>query len=350
MSKGIITADWHCGVRGDSDVFHVIFTEWVKDFLVPNIKKEEAKYLFVLADLFDNQNAINSKTINVTQDAIDYIVAECPDLTVYILMGNHDIYFRNKRDISSLRILDNKHDNVIIVKDILRLKEAGKEIVLSPWLIEKEEVDELFSIPADVCMGHFEINGFDLLKGIKEKKGIEPTRFKSTFAKTFSGHFHIRQELSHIFYVGNPFQMDWKDFGNDKGLTVLDFKTLKTKFIHNDVSPIFTKIYLSQIKNKTIKLAKEVTGNFVQLVIDDKCSEKLLIGLQELVLTKNPRTFDIEGLFDDAMPDLGDDDVDLTRPLEYLVSFIQECDVPDGIDKDILVKTVNDIYTRVQSD
>lgn len=349
MSKAIITADWHCGVRGDSAIFHNIFIDWIENFLVPKIKEEKVNYLFILADLFDNQNAINTLTINITQDAFDYIISNCPELKIYIMMGNHDIYFRNKRDISSLRIIDNKHENIVIVKDITRIKDSGKEIVLSPWLINDEEVDDLFSKTADICMGHFEINGFDLLKGIKEKKGLEPAKFKKQFAKTFSGHFHIRQELNNIMYVGNPFQMDWKDFGNEKGLTLLDFKTLKTRFIPNDISPIFNKIYLTQIKNKTIKLTEEVAGNFVQLIIDDKCSEKLLIGLQELILSKNPRSFDIEGLYDDTLPN-EIDDADLTKPLEYLLSYVSECEVPDSIDKDKLIKTINNIYTRVQSD
>lgn len=345
--KAIITSDWHVGVRGDSDLFHDIFLTWVSDFLIPNIEKEKAEHLFMLGDFFNNRNTTNNKTINVAIEAIDKIFEVFPDLTISILAGNHDLYYKSSRDISSLRILENRYENLSIEKEIYRVTLGNKKFVLCPWLVSPEEVDELFSKKADICLGHFEINDFRLVGGIKEKKGLSPAKFRKTFGKTFSGHFHINQEDDNITYVGNPFETDWKDYNNEKVLYVLDCESGDVKTISNNISPKHVKVYLSQIKNGSIEL-KTLKNSFVKLIIDDDCTEKGLKKIQDVIYKKNPLSLDIEGFNEDANIVVGDMENDLTSPFDYLVSFIQDYeDFPDSIDKDELVKMTTGIYNKV---
>ena len=145
MSKALITSDWHIGVRGDSDTYHDIFLDWLHNFLIPTIEEEKVDYLFILADFFNNRNAINTKTINVAIDAMESIVDKFPKLKILLITGNHDIYYKNTRDISSLRMFDNIHPNFEIVKDIKRFTVDGKSLVMCPWIINSDESKKLFS-------------------------------------------------------------------------------------------------------------------------------------------------------------------------------------------------------------
>lgn len=344
--KALITSDWHVGVRGDSETYHNIFINWMENFLIPTIKEEEVDYLFILADFFNNRNTINTKTICIAIDAMQNIFVEFPDLKVILDTGNHDIYHKNSLEISSLNMFENMHDNFEIVKKIKRFSINGKDLVMCPWIINSDDADELFSKPADYCFGHFEINGFEMVSGITERNGLNPSKFRDTFGKTFSGHFHIRQESEGILYVGNPYHMNKNDCGNEKGVYILDFKNDKLKFVLNKISPQYKKVLLSQIKNKTVK-GSDLTNNFVQLIIDDVCTEKYLTKLQEKINKKDALTLEIEGFNDEEieMPDAVE--TNLSDPLDYLNEFINETEFSSDIDKHDLIKLSKEIHIEI---
>jgi DNA repair exonuclease SbcCD nuclease subunit len=345
--KALITSDWHVGVRGDSDTYHDIFLDWLENFLIPTIQENNIDYLFILADFFNNRNAINTKTINIAIDCFESIVTEFPDLNIELLTGNHDIYYKNTRNISSLRMFENTHPNFKVVKDIKRFSIDNKDVVLCPWIINSDEAKELFSQKADYCFGHFEINGFELVSGVTEKTGLDASKFKKAFGKTFSGHFHIRQESDGITYVGNPFHMDWGDCGNEKGVYILNFRSGDLDFIPNTMSPQYKKVLLSQIKNKTVT-SSDLAHNFVKLTIDEDVTEKAVLKLQEKILTKNLLSLTIDG-FDDGEIETPDEmDENLSNPLEYLNVFIKESEFSDDIDKLELIKLSHEIHGEVQ--
>lgn len=345
--KALITSDWHVGVRGDSDTYHDIYLDWIENFLVPTIRENNIDYLFILGDFFNNRNTVCSKTINIALDSMGTITEEFPDLNIQLITGNHDIYYKNTRNISSLRVFENTHPNFKVVNDIKRLSIDNKEIVLCPWIINSDESKELFSKKADYCFGHFEINGFELVSGVTEKTGLDASKFKKMFGKTFSGHFHIKQEQDGITYVGNPFHMDWGDCGNEKGVYILNFRNGDLDFIPNTISPQYKKVLLSQIKNKTIK-GSDLAHNFVKLTIDEDITEKAVLKLQEKILSKNLLSLTIDGFDDGEIETPEEMDENLSNPLEYLNAFINESEFSDDIDKLELIKLSQEIHGEVQ--
>ena len=344
--KALITSDWHVGVRGDSDTYHKIYLDWINDFLIPTIRENNIDYLFNLGDFFNNRNTVCSKTINVAMDSIETICNEFPDLKIFLLTGNHDIYYKNTRDISSLRVFENTFPNFKIVNEMKRLKIDGKDIVLCPWIINSDESKELFSKKADYCLGHFEINGFELVSGVTEKTGLDASKFKKKFGKTLSGHFHLRQESDGIMYVGNPFHTSWNDCGDQKGIYILNFRNDDLDFIPNTISPEYKKVLLSQIKNKTVK-GSDLTDNFVRIIIDEEVTEKAVLKLQEKILTKNLLSLDIEGFSEGDIEAPDNVDENLSNPLEYLNAFIKESEFSDDIDKLELIKLSQEIHNEV---
>ena len=106
------------------------------------------------------------------------------DVTIYFVIGNHDIYYRNRRDLNTLKIFS-KFKNIKVISDITNLKLENRTITLCPWLTHKEEIETVFKTKSDLCLGHFEINGFEMVPGIKEFTGLAPGRFEQNFKLTF---------------------------------------------------------------------------------------------------------------------------------------------------------------------
>jgi DNA repair exonuclease SbcCD nuclease subunit len=55
----LLTADWHVGIRGDSDTYLKIFENYITRFLVPAIRHNKVDSICILGDFFDNRNSIN---------------------------------------------------------------------------------------------------------------------------------------------------------------------------------------------------------------------------------------------------------------------------------------------------
>lgn len=335
--KILLTSDFHIGVRGDSEIYHNIFKQWIVEFLVPTIKNEDISSLCILGDFYDNRNAVNTKSDNIGHWAIEYIIKKC-NVNIYILAGNHDIFYKNSRKINSLKGF--RYKNVFIIDEPINIDFGTRTLSFIPWVLE-EEIDEIFKMKGDICLGHFPFNGFEMVHGVVETKGYSLDKIKNNFLKVYSGHFHLRNDV----YVGNPFQMSWADTEDEKGVIVLDIDTLNEKFIPNKISPIYKKIYLSQLKNKTVSL-DIIKGNFIKIFLDDDYSDKVIEKLQEVIKLKKPLSFTFDGLSKEEIEN--DIEVkDLVNPINSLISWLERIDIKKDIDRNILLSKMNDLYKEV---
>ena len=128
---------------------------------------------------------------------------------------------------------------------------------------------------ADVLFTHIEINTFKMSRVETCKDRYKLSELNKKFPLIYSGHFHLRQEKhypgSSIKYIGNPFQMDFGDEGDVKGIEIIDFKTLQTEFIENDISPKFYRIYISKINQ-----LESVKNKFCRLIIDTQVDKDII--------------------------------------------------------------------------
>lgn len=344
-SKCLLIADPHAGVKSDSDLFLNLFKDFFENFVPEQITKHGVDTIFILGDLFDNRNNLGVKTLNIVYSAFNTLVSKHPSIKIYILLGNHDIYYRNKRDIHSLAILDG-FEQITIIDEPTHLNLSNRNIELTPWLTDIEEINKVFQHKADIAMGHYEINGFEMVPGIKEHDGITPNRFRDNFKLTFSGHFHLRNDSKDIIYVGNPYQTKWSDYGNDKGMYLLDLETLNYTFIEYESAPKFKKIFLSQVKKQLVDLKKEVPNNFVSLILDEEIKPAELDKLNYLISSFIPSSFivtDIEKNFGAvSIEDIS------SNPMDFLYSYITAKEFNSNIDKNILTKKIDLLYNRLE--
>ena len=185
-----------------------------------------------------------------------------------MLIGNHDIYYKNTLRVNAPHEILGEYNFDVIDKPTTKSYD-GTDILLLPWICDdnKSEVFEAVQrSKAPVCMGHLELNGFEAHPGHVMESGMDKTFFNK-FKRVFSGHYHQKSTKGNISYLGNPYQLYWNDYGCKRGFHVFDTSTLKTTF-YRDPFDIFYKLYYNN--GVSIPESEDLKGSFVKLIVEEK--------------------------------------------------------------------------------
>ena len=186
-----------------------------------------------------------------------------------MLVGNHDIYYKNTLRVNAPNELLRGYDNITIIDDHDTVTFDGLPILLLSWICDDNRERFLKVIQesdAPVCMGHLELNGFEAHPGHVMEGGMDPNVF-SKFKRVFSGHYHQKSTKGNIRYLGNPYQLYWNDYAAKRGFHVFDTDTLKTTFYRNPFD-VFYKLYYNS--GVSLPDESEIRGSFVKLIVEDK--------------------------------------------------------------------------------
>ena len=161
---------------------------------------------------------------------------------VYMIMGNHDLYYREKRDLNSLPYAG-LFENVTLVEDAF----VKDDVALIPWLVGDDH-KKLGKISAKYMFGHLELPRFYMNAMVEMPDHGEINEDHMTgFEKVFSGHFHKRQARKNIWYIGNAFPHNYADAGDDaRGMMILEWGS-EPEFHTWPRQPVFRVHKLSDI-------------------------------------------------------------------------------------------------------
>jgi len=247
MSKKLLITDTHLGMYSDSDAWLDIVLNFYK-YIIKYCYKNDIKEIVHLGDFFDNRKSLNTKTQHIAH-RIAKVLTVKEDLHTYIIVGNHDCYYKNTIHPNTLELFK-EYDHITVVDDIMKVD----NILLVPWGMIPEETQD-----AKYCFGHFAIKGFHMNDSYKCKDGIDQIKFKD-FERVLSGHFHTPSSNSNITYLGAPYGQTFHDAGGVRGFHIFDDG--KLKFVEYEDAPKFVKIYTtSEPLNPD-----EITGNVVKVV------------------------------------------------------------------------------------
>ena len=120
-------------------------------------------------------------------------------------------------------------------------------------------MDTLKLTEATICMGHFEIEGFQMYRGAPSHDGLEPKMFDK-FDMVFSGHYHHKSSRKNIHYLGNPYELTWQDYDDPRGCHIFDLKTHELEFIQNP-NRMFIKIVYDDKLESVIEIEEFYSYN-----------------------------------------------------------------------------------------
>ena len=266
----LLITDQHFGVRNDNQHYVERYRRFYTDIVIPKIDKEGITEVLCLGDTFDRRKGINFSSLEAAKDMWFRPLAE-RGVKLTMLIGNHDIYYKNTLTVNSPELLLGEFDNIDIVCVPGEQDVGGEKMFLMPWICDenkKESWDKLAATDAKYCMGHLELNGFNPIPGYTMQHGDDPAHF-SKFDMVCTGHYHCRSTKGNITYLGNTCQLYWNDFGHDRGFHILNTNTKKLTFVKNPYVT-FNKIYYKDdIKLSPVKL-KKLEGTYVKLIVEQK--------------------------------------------------------------------------------
>jgi DNA repair exonuclease SbcCD nuclease subunit len=279
--KLIIFSDFHWGKNKDSDLKLQGNVEFI-DWMIEQAKEKNIKTLMFMGDWHDNRSSLSVKTYNKSCESIRKI--SNAGLTLYMIVGNHDAYYKDSIDTNSL-ISFNDIEGIHVITEPVDISFAGNNAVMVPW-----DTHEKITKTYDVMFGHFEFAGASFNNSMVCKHGISGAELTKIAPLVFSGHFHLRKEYPYkngsIVTVGCPLQLDWGDFGDNKGMYILN-SDLSYEFIENTVSPRYHKVKVSDIASRVYNF-DNITGNYISLVVDAEITFDKIVALQNVIDNLNP--------------------------------------------------------------
>lgn len=233
--KIAILGDTHIGVRGDSMDFHRFFKRFYDECFFPELNKRGIKNVIQLGDLFDRRKFINFNSLYLSRG---YFFDKFRDngITLDALIGNHDIFYKSSLNVNSPELLLGDYkDTIRIHKEFTTLQFDGVDVDIVPWLCAENfesSFERMKQSKADICLGHFEIDGFEMDRGNIHHGGLDRKQFQK-YDIVFSGHFHHRSIEGNIHYVGTPYELTWMDYNDLRGFHIFDTDTRMIEFVPN---------------------------------------------------------------------------------------------------------------------
>ena len=152
--------------------------------------------------------SLNITTLNYSIKALEVLDSYFKNF--YFIPGNHDLYYRDRRDIASVAFAD-KFTNINLVSD--HYSKDG--VTLLPWMVN-DEWKHVKKIKDPYVFGHLELPHFmmNAMVAMPEHGELRRENF-TNFEHVFTGHFHKRQTQKNITYIGNCFPHNYADAGDD---------------------------------------------------------------------------------------------------------------------------------------
>ena len=271
MKIAIIT-DQHLDGRKGSLAFWNYFQKFYDEVFFPTLEKEGIRVVFDLGDTFDNRKSMDFNTFHRVRE--NYFERLKP-YEVHMLLGNHCTYYKNTNRINSPELLLEQYKNINIYAEPKEILMGKKVFLMLPW-INKENQEEVFGLlersEADICCGHLELTGFEMIPGLTMDHGMDAGLFHR-FKRVWSGHFHHRSKKGNVQYLGNPYQMYWNDYKDRRGFHIYDTESDRLEFIPNpyeifdkiiydDTSVDYNKQDVSCYKDKFLKIVVDRKQNY----------------------------------------------------------------------------------------
>ena len=254
-------ADLHFGIKKADPTFMESQLRFFKEQFVPELNASGIKDIWILGDVFDTRQAINTSVI---YNVIDLFNETLKGFNIKIIVGNHDMYLTTDVGITSLKILS-VLPHVTIYDKQTTLEIDSKKILMQPWIIDYAQED-LIKGKYDYAFMHADIIGFDQGGGRLSESGLIAKELLKKVDAVYTGHYHngIHRQFEKgksVTYLGAPYQLTRIDRGGTRGYHILDIATGKRTMVENKVSMKFTRHVYPDVNLEVIP------GNVVDLDI-----------------------------------------------------------------------------------
>lgn len=348
--KIAILNDTHCGVRNSSDIFIKHQRDFYEQIFWPYLKDNNVTQILHLGDYYDGRKFINFKALNDNRECFLEKLREY-GVTMDIIPGNHDVFYKNTNELCSLKELMGHYMNEInIIMDPKVMDYDGCKIAVLPWINNEnyhESIEFVKNCKADFLGAHLELVGFDMMRGVKNTHGMGTEMFQK-FEQVWSGHFHTKSQQGNIHYLGSQMEFTWADAHDPKYFHIFDTETRELtpvantlnifeKVVYNDSKIDYNSIDISKYKDKFVKV---VVVKKEDPFIFDKFIDRInQLGVHDLKIAE---TFDeFVGI------NVNDTGISVEDTTDLLNSYVDN--VETDLDKGKIKELMRGLYVEAQN-
>ena len=350
MKVAIIT-DTHYGGKNDNVSFAQFQRRFYETTFFPILEREGVGTILHLGDVFDRRKYANYNSLKLAKEMF---FEPARNYDVHMLVGNHDCYYKNNNEVNSISLTCGEYSNIELYQDVPQVANiGGADILFIPWIAPAhyaESVDLIAQAPADVAMGHLEINGNEIMPGLYCDHGLDRDLFRR-YERVFSGHYHTQQDDGHIRYLGAPYEINWADYNSAKGFHIYDTDTREFEF-HQNPNKLFHKIFYddSQQKDMLSMDLSEYENTYVKIFVVKKTDFYTFDRFVETCYNEgNFLELKIVEDFSDLDPNsIADEELDeIEDTMSLLEKYVGEID-SEALNKPKLNKLLKGLYIEAQ--
>jgi len=224
--------------------------------------------------------------------------------TFIVILGNHDVAFKNTNKVHSLSVLKAAApNNVQVIDEPTSMTIDGQKYALVPW-INATNYEGTMQFLSDldgkediVVAGHFEFEGFKhYANSAPADHGMNTEAFKD-FNEVWSGHYHHKSKIGNVRYMGSAFHLNWQDYGDARGFHLYNPGDLV--FVENELCMFiqvgFDEETFKAMTDDEYKVMFE--GKFVRLVIDREHTKVALMDTISKINRVKPHNLQISNTY-----------------------------------------------------
>jgi DNA repair exonuclease SbcCD nuclease subunit len=348
--KVALINDTHCGCRNSSDIFLDNAEKFFTDVFFPYLLEHNISHIVHLGDYFDNRKFINFRALSRNRSFFLKKLREY-GITMDIIRGNHDTYFKNTGELNSLKeLLGHYMNEVNIIHEPTVMEYGSLKMGLVPWIDaenEKQSLDFLSNAKCDIIGGHFDIIGYEMLRGIKCEHGIDRSVF-NRFESVYSGHFHTKSTQDNITYLGSQLELNWNDADDKKYFHVLDTETRSLDAIHNPHT-LFKRIRYDDTNTDYLHYdLSDIDGRFVKVQVINKSDQYTFDRFIDRVQSRSILELKIAENFNEFMGEnVEDQEISVEDTSTLLYTYIDAVDT--DLSKDKIKAQMTNLMTEAQT-
>lgn len=249
FKKAACFTDIHFGLKSGSRVHNNDCEDFVKWFC-ETAKENNCETAIFLGDWHHNRSTTDVSTMNYTVSNLERLSQNFE--RVYFILGNHDLFYKDKREINSVEFM-RLFPNIVPIKDPF----TDGDVTILPWLVG-DEWKEVSNIKSRYIFGHLELPSFymNAMVQMPDHGQLQRNHFVNQ-EYVFTGHFHKRQQAGNIVYIGNAFPHNYADNNDDdRGMMILEWGG-KPEYVTWPEQPVYRIFKLSEIIDNGDKLLRE---------------------------------------------------------------------------------------------
>jgi len=264
--------DIHYGLKSNSHT-HLNDCHRYMDWFISEAKARNAETCIFLGDWSHQRASVNIATMNASIRDLKKLNDNFDK--VYFITGNHDLYYRDKRELNSVEYARDLPNFVMVDEWFVE-----GDVAIIPWLVQ-DEWRKIKNIKAKYMFGHLELPYFKMnaMVEMPDHGGLQSDHLTGP-EYVFSGHFHKRQYKNNIHYIGNAFPHNYADAGDwERGAMFLTWGT-EPIYVNWSECPKYKTLTLSELLADHATLLDEYTYARVKLDIDISYEEANFIREQ----------------------------------------------------------------------